>query len=86
MIMNIFQAFFIDHVMRTTTFMDPRLPTDVPLIDPDFRPPAGPRARTAPRSSHSSHDAPVPPPRHPVAESPSIPTGQELLFRDKVDT
>ncbi|CAL1525973.1 unnamed protein product [Lymnaea stagnalis] len=44
------KAFFIDHVLRTTTFMDPRLPTDVPLIDPHFlqtpppRPPPPPPA------------------------------------------
>lgn len=40
------QAFFIDHVLRTTTFMDPRLPTDVPLINPDFLQNPPPRTRT----------------------------------------
>ncbi|KAH9520087.1 E3 ubiquitin-protein ligase HW2 [Bulinus truncatus] len=37
------KPFFIDHVMRTTTFMDPRLPTDVPLVDPHVLPPPPPR-------------------------------------------
>lgn len=30
------KAFFIDHVNRTTTFIDPRLPTDTPPVNPDF--------------------------------------------------
>lgn len=30
------QPFFIDHTMRATTFIDPRLPVEVPLINPDF--------------------------------------------------
>ncbi|KAK7508593.1 hypothetical protein BaRGS_00000159 [Batillaria attramentaria] len=30
------KPFFIDHVMRATTFIDPRLPVEVPLINPDF--------------------------------------------------
>jgi hypothetical protein len=28
--------FFIDHNKRLTTFLDPRLPTDVPPINTDF--------------------------------------------------
>lgn len=31
-----FQMFFIDHNKRLTTFLDPRLPTDVPPINTDF--------------------------------------------------
>lgn len=30
------QMFFIDHNKRLTTFLDPRLPTDVPPINTDF--------------------------------------------------
>ena len=32
----IFQPFFIDHHSRGTSFIDPRLPTDIPLWNPDF--------------------------------------------------
>lgn len=32
----VFQMFFIDHNKRLTTFLDPRLPTDVPPINTDF--------------------------------------------------
>ncbi|BFZ01841.1 hypothetical protein BsWGS_04881 [Bradybaena similaris] len=53
------KAFFIDHVLRTTTFMDPRLPTDVPLINPDFLQNPPPRTRTV----RTEVDAPPPPPR-----------------------
>ncbi|XP_041366585.1 E3 ubiquitin-protein ligase HECW2-like isoform X2 [Gigantopelta aegis] len=69
------KAFFIDHALRTTTFVDPRLPTDVPLINPDFL--QTPVPRGAGRSTRESLrlDAPVPPPRLPVTESgPVIPT------------
>lgn len=31
-----FQPFFIDHHLKGTTFIDPRLPADVPPINPDF--------------------------------------------------
>jgi hypothetical protein len=34
--LRVSQPFFIDHVMRATTFIDPRLPVEVPLINPDF--------------------------------------------------
>ena len=41
--------------MRATTFMDPRLPTDVPLINPDFLPPPAPRSRIGARSLDPAH-------------------------------
>ena len=31
-----FQPFFIDHHMKGTSFIDPRLPADVPPVNPDF--------------------------------------------------
>ncbi|XP_005106125.1 E3 ubiquitin-protein ligase HECW2 [Aplysia californica] len=70
------KAFFIDHVMRTTTFMDPRLPTDVPLINPDFLQTPAPRTRASVRSVEPSQlDVPVPPPRQPLNETAAaIPT------------
>ena len=36
MFLFIFQPFFIDHHLRGTTFIDPRLPTDIPPINTDF--------------------------------------------------
>ncbi|RUS75276.1 hypothetical protein EGW08_016968 [Elysia chlorotica] len=63
------KAFFIDHVLRTTTFMDPRLPTDVPLINPEFLQTPAPRVRT---SSRETNNAPVPPPRQPLSPDSSV--------------
>uniref|UniRef100_A0A2C9JWF4 HECT-type E3 ubiquitin transferase n=1 Tax=Biomphalaria glabrata TaxID=6526 RepID=A0A2C9JWF4_BIOGL len=59
------KPFFIDHVMRTTTFMDPRLPTDVPLIDPHVLPPPPPRP---------------PPPSAPIAAIPTAYNEKVVLF------
>ncbi|XP_055959261.1 E3 ubiquitin-protein ligase HECW2 [Patella vulgata] len=62
------KTFFIDHKMKITTFIDPRLPTDVPLINTDFLQTPLPRGpNRAPRESLRL-DAPVPPPRQPVTE------------------
>ncbi|CAG5134538.1 unnamed protein product [Candidula unifasciata] len=65
------KAFFIDHVLRTTTFMDPRLPTDVPLINPDFLQNPAPRTRAV----RTELEAPLPPPRPtPNDNTAAIPT------------
>ncbi|XP_046367901.1 E3 ubiquitin-protein ligase HECW2-like isoform X1 [Haliotis rufescens] len=68
------KAFFIDHAYRTTTFIDPRLPTDIPPINPDFLQTPIPRGPSrAARNDPLRLDAPVPPPRQPVADT-VIPT------------
>jgi hypothetical protein len=37
------QVFFIDHTSRTTTFIDPRLPNELPILPPtSATPPASP--------------------------------------------
>ncbi|XP_076469581.1 E3 ubiquitin-protein ligase HECW2-like [Babylonia areolata] len=69
------KPFFIDHVMRATTFIDPRLPVEVPLINPDFlhTPVARGPGRMARNTEPAVSDAPVPPPRQPL-ENTVIPT------------
>lgn len=44
------KTFFIDHTARTTTFIDPRLPNELPLLplDPGATAGAGPSADGAP--------------------------------------
>ena len=73
------KAFFIDHTSKTTTFIDPRLPTEMPLVNP-HRPVVAPSRRKTNRqnvplcvttsspspSSSSVHSAP-----HVVATSAS---------------
>ncbi|XP_070210809.1 E3 ubiquitin-protein ligase HECW2-like isoform X3 [Littorina saxatilis] len=71
------KPFFIDHIMRATTFIDPRLPVEVPLINPDFlqTPVArGPNRVARAAADHPVSDAPVPPPRQPVENHGAIPT------------
>lgn len=55
------KLFFLDHIRRTTTYVDPRLPVDVPLINPVRNPlhenrpiPPGAQAVENPSSSTSS--------------------------------
>ncbi|GFR91760.1 E3 ubiquitin-protein ligase HECW2, partial [Elysia marginata] len=77
------KAFFIDHVLRTTTFMDPRLPTDVPLINPDFLQTPAPRVRTSSRTNNEEHNnAPIPPPRQPL--SPDSTVNIPTAYNEKV--
>ncbi|KAL8567848.1 hypothetical protein ACOMHN_058970 [Nucella lapillus] len=70
------KPFFIDHVMRGTTFIDPRLPVEVPLINPDFlhTPVARGPGRINRNAEPAISDAPIPPPRQPVENSAAIPT------------
>ncbi|XP_033762658.1 E3 ubiquitin-protein ligase HECW2-like [Pecten maximus] len=75
--------FFIDHHRRLTTFIDPRLPTDVPPINPDFLHTSLFRNRSRPTVDDQSRiqHAPPPPPRHvAVTEVEDIPT----TYNDKV--
>lgn len=75
--------FFIDHHRRLTTFIDPRLPTDVPPINPDFLHTSLFRNRSRPTVDDPSRHqhAPPPPPRHvAVTEVEDIPT----TYNDKV--
>ncbi|GFO08495.1 E3 ubiquitin-protein ligase hecw2 [Plakobranchus ocellatus] len=74
------KAFFIDHFLRTTTFMDPRLPTDVPLINPDFLQTPAPRVRA--RSNDNNNGAPPPPPRQP--RSPDSTVAIPTAYNEKV--
>lgn len=56
--------FFIDHVRKTTTYVDPRLPTELPLVNPnrvalpDHRKPAG-SSKTSVQISTRPSAAPV---------------------------
>lgn len=72
------KQFFIDHTSRSTTFIDPRLPIDVPYLNPSklVVPLArrrsrsageddGQRAEAAARGGSSTSGGPVPPPRPP---------------------
>nr|XP_037869476.1 uncharacterized protein LOC101741169 isoform X2 [Bombyx mori] len=73
------KRFFVDHVMRRTTFMDPRLPRP---------PPAGPFSPLLRQRRANLHEqAPTPPPRPPVSAAdahlhsqPEIP----IAYNDKV--
>ena len=53
----LFQPFFIDHIMRATTFIDPRLPVEVPLINPDFLHTPVARGRAARTAEPPASDA-----------------------------
>ncbi|XP_021373793.1 E3 ubiquitin-protein ligase HECW2-like isoform X2 [Mizuhopecten yessoensis] len=85
--------FFIDHHRRLTTFIDPRLPTDVPPINPDFLHTSLFRNRSRPTVDEPSRlqHAPPPPPRHvAVTEVEDVPTSESALvdcntsYNDKV--
>ncbi|XP_060064691.1 E3 ubiquitin-protein ligase HECW2-like [Ylistrum balloti] len=75
--------FFIDHHRRLTTFIDPRLPTDVPPINPDFLHTSLFRNRSRPTVDDPSRlqHAPPPPPRHvAVTDVEDVPS----TYNDKV--
>lgn len=77
------KPFFIDHQLKCTTFIDPRLPTDVPPINPDFLHTSLLRVRN--RSGGQEHsptrsEAPTPPPRQPIIDQSCVPTA----YNDKV--
>ncbi|KAL1138157.1 hypothetical protein AAG570_009849 [Ranatra chinensis] len=60
------KQFFIDHTSKTTTFMDPRVPTEVPYLNPHklnlWQVPRR-RSRSAGEQDLAFANAPVPPPR-----------------------
>lgn len=79
------KPFFIDHTTRSTTFIDPRLPLDVPVVNPHkivFAP-----SRRRVRSSNDDHAlSPIPPPRPPttlVNNTPVIPV-VPTAYNDRV--
>ncbi|WAQ94078.1 HECW2-like protein [Mya arenaria] len=77
------KPFFIDHHMKGTSFIDPRLPADVPPVNPDFVHTSLLRVRH--RSGGQEHsptrsEAPTPPPRQPIIDQSSLPTA----YNDKV--
>ncbi|PSN38361.1 hypothetical protein C0J52_06914 [Blattella germanica] len=59
------KQFFIDHTTKTTTFIDPRVPTESPYLNPHklILPGARRRSRSAGEEELSHARAPVPPPR-----------------------
>ncbi|XP_049863233.1 uncharacterized protein LOC126356312 isoform X5 [Schistocerca gregaria] len=63
------KQFFIDHTTKTTTFIDPRLPTESPYLNPHklFLPGARRRSRSAGEEELGHGRAPIPPPRPPVS-------------------
>ncbi|XP_063822036.1 uncharacterized protein LOC135072039 [Ostrinia nubilalis] len=73
------KRFFVDHVMRRTTFIDPRLPR---------APQAGPFSPLLPqRRRHVVDQAPTPPPRPPVAAGDAPLTAHQeipVAYNDKV--
>ncbi|XP_040174816.1 E3 ubiquitin-protein ligase HECW2 [Anopheles arabiensis] len=81
------KQFFIDHVNRRTSFIDPRLPTEGPRAR-HHRPPVGPAALLLPPAGGPFPDErPIPPPRPPGTlsrlahvSSPEIP----VAYNDKV--
>ncbi|XP_060597868.1 E3 ubiquitin-protein ligase HECW2-like isoform X3 [Ruditapes philippinarum] len=77
------KPFFIDHHLKGTTFIDPRLPADVPPVNPDFLHTSLIRVRH--RSGGQEHsptrsEAPTPPPRQPITDHSAVPTA----YNDKV--
>ncbi|XP_013180490.1 PREDICTED: E3 ubiquitin-protein ligase HECW2-like isoform X2 [Papilio xuthus] len=77
------KRFFVDHVLRRTTFMDPRLPRAA-------RPPARPAAPYSPlpQRRRLQEQAPTPPPRPPITTSDAYAhnSHQEIpvAYNDKV--
>lgn len=66
-----FQVFFIDHVNRKTSFLDPRVPTECPRI----------------RLWQEQDMVPTPPPRPPRPTAlPRVPVGIDIpiAYNDKV--
>ncbi|XP_022308678.2 E3 ubiquitin-protein ligase HECW2-like isoform X3 [Crassostrea virginica] len=79
------KMFFIDHNLKLTTFIDPRLPTDIPPINTDFLHTSLIFRNRGRREGSDSpvrmNHAPAPPPRAPPSEEPAaVPTA----YNDKV--
>lgn len=79
------KMFFIDHNLKLTTFIDPRLPTDIPPINTDFLHTSlifrNRGRREGSDSPVRTSQAPMPPPRTLPPEEPSVvPTA----YNDKV--
>ncbi|XP_062613683.1 E3 ubiquitin-protein ligase HECW2-like [Saccostrea cucullata] len=79
------KTFFIDHNQKLTTFIDPRLPTDIPPINTDFLHTSllfrNRGRREGSDSPVRTNHAPTPPPRAPVPDEPTVvPTA----YNDKV--
>ncbi|XP_063233150.1 LOW QUALITY PROTEIN: E3 ubiquitin-protein ligase HECW2-like [Bacillus rossius redtenbacheri] len=62
------KQFFIDHTSKTTTFIDPRVPTECPYLNPHklMLPGTRRRSRSAGEEELGHSRAPVPPPRPPL--------------------
>ena len=62
-----FQMFFIDHTAKTTSFIDPRMPNELPLLPADLAPPTllmpnDPNATLLPPPPPRNHGASLTPP------------------------
>jgi len=94
------KTFFIDHIRRTTTFIDPRLPIEIPPVNPHIQV-VGPSRRSRSRISNNSSlnegafgstpsstsTSPVPPPRPPTTTTTSAPVTSiqvPTAYNDKV--
>ncbi|XP_076349149.1 E3 ubiquitin-protein ligase HECW2-like isoform X1 [Tachypleus tridentatus] len=90
------KQFFIDHTTRSTTFVDPRLPVEMPYIHPQRL--ALPASRRRSRSAGEEEirpeaptrgivSGPVPPPRPPITTSCTVPhvvSQVPTAYNDKV--
>ncbi|XP_066942089.1 uncharacterized protein [Macrobrachium rosenbergii] len=86
------KLFFIDHSSKTTSFMDPRLPIDVPFVNTSkLAVPSAHHRRSRSPGDEDNSRVPIPPPRPPTTISstcgsiasrvtPNIPTA----YNDKV--
>ncbi|KAJ8313952.1 hypothetical protein KUTeg_008513 [Tegillarca granosa] len=66
------KTFFIDHSRRLTTFIDPRLPTDIPPINPDFFHTSLLSNRRQNIEESRNHRTHTPPPLSDTASHPEI--------------
>ncbi|XP_054165523.1 E3 ubiquitin-protein ligase HECW2-like [Oppia nitens] len=90
------KKFFIDHTSRSTTFIDPRLPVDVPVVNPHklVMAPSRRRVRNTnnnaadnePQEETASSSSPIPPPRPPTtsASTPTCSSAVPTAYNDKV--
>jgi E3 ubiquitin-protein ligase HECW2 len=92
------KQFFIDHTSRSTTFIDPRLPLDVPVVNPHklVLAPSRRRVRNTITGDNSdnqeepggSASSPIPPPRPPStstsATTPTCAPTVPTAYNDKV--
>ena len=70
------QMFFIDHTAKTTSFIDPRMPNDLPLLPADLAPPTllmpnDPNATLLPPPPPRNHGASLTPPPSTMRNSSS---------------